>query len=488
MTNANIITYIGHDARWYINQYAEWYNTFPNATPVNFSSFNLSGVAYNWFYPNLFLKILEIPLIVLHVQNIYVVVGVLTIILLSLTFTTIYLAARELNAKHAFQIALAVLILMQVPLNINYLNSLPQILAHTFMYLGIYALLSKRYFIFTLSTIGLIGTSFTTSIIAAMIYGFVLLIRKATIEEWLQTLFFGLIGIMASMPLLLPILSHIHDVSQPTQLLAINQPWFSITAESFANGTLAPNVIRLLLPVLVLTFAWLTYTKYESKLIPIALSLMALLSLSPYLSSLATSFIQPGTWGRMYSFVYVSALFIFAKVNLDKRSGYLTGLATILLLLTAVNIPAAPLSNMKASPFIQAVRNKDWHKATIYSNTSNVIYTKAGTPKMKISPEEYALSSPDYMPVKATDKDNTINFERPEVQYKKYGFKKQTVNHGTALKITVDPKQNTTPLAVWHYDFVNYKVTSTHGKVFISDRDMFMYKGSKKTVITITLT
>ena len=94
MTHLDILSYLQHDSRWWSNQYLEFYTTFNHSTPVSFSSYNNSGLAITTFYPNTFLKLLEIPLVLLKIKNLYIVMGTLTILIYAINLLFIYMNTR----------------------------------------------------------------------------------------------------------------------------------------------------------------------------------------------------------------------------------------------------------------------------------------------------------------------------------------------------------------------------------------------------------
>lgn len=136
---------------------------------------------------------------------------------------------------------------------------------------------------------------------------------------------------------------------------------------------------------------------------------------------------------------------------------------------------------------MNAFRSKDWSNVYRYANIQLKISDSNNRVLIGTESSPVADVSPDYIPRKATLKDNRIAYQPPIIWKSKYGLEKHAIDKGRKLKITINPKHNVTPLGVWHYDFLKYNVSSTKGQVVVSNHDMFEYHGTKKTTIFISL-
>jgi len=489
MTHLDRTSYLLHDGRWWLNQYYEFYSTFPNTSPIALNGFNNSGLAINFFYPNTTLKLFEIPLILLNIQNPYIVMGVLSMIATLLTTLIIYLILKELKLEQPLLLSLFVVLIQLMPLNAQLTNSLPQQFAASFLYLGVYGIISKKYKYITISTILLLNTSFTTCVIAALVYAFTLLYQKANIKEYLLTGIYGIIGIVATLPLLIPIFKNIHSVSQPTQnFAAAKSPWTLLTYLTDNQlGTAQAYTVRSIGPLIVLVLMYITYTKYRNKILPITLIAISLISLSPRISGVITTPIQPGTWTRIWPLVIVCTIFALQNYNIKKHIKALISVMALLLVVISSSLMLLNFNDFKNTNYVAAVRKQNWKEAYRYVNINLDITLKNGHVILRSQPQDAADISPDYIPKKATLKDNLIVYQPPVILKSKYGLEKHAIDKGRKLKITINPKRKVTPLGVWHYDFIKYNIKTTNGYVNVSNHDMFEYHGTKKTTIFISL-
>ena len=489
MTRIDRVSYLIHDSRWWLNQYWDWFNTFPRSAPIATYGYNTTGLAINTFYPNTTLKILEIPLILLHIENPYIVMGILTILCNMILGLCLYLNVKVLSIQKPILVTTALVLLQNIPLNGGLTNSLPQQLGNAFIYLGVYAIISKRYEYMIISTILLLHTSFTTSIIAGVVYAIVLIVSHSSFQDWLEVLFNGIIGVSASMPMLISVFKNISHVAKPTfNFNLAKTPWF---ISGYLNHPDPTTIIafsaRIIGPLLVIILIYITYTKYTSKVIPVILLSITLISASPKISAAMTIPIQVGTWPRVWPIVVTLALIAISNMDTTRYYKYIIGFSIILLGLMSSNLNLISFNNLKDTNYVKAYKTKNWNDVYGYVLTNlHLVYTSNQT-LIYSSPDNMGPISPDYIPSKASIKDNILAYETPSYWKSKYGLEKHAIDKGRKLKITIDPKHNVTPLGVWHYDFLKYNVSSTNGKVVASNHDMFEYHGTKKTTIYISL-
>jgi len=489
MTYLDRMSYLLHDGRWWLNQYYEYYSTFPQNTAVAFNGFNNSGLAINMFYPNFILKIIETPLIILHVQNPYIVMGILNIITISLTFIVLYAIIKQFDIKKPLLATLFVLSIQIMPLNGELTNSIPQQLAVAFLYLGVYAIISKKYEYMIFSTILLVFTSFATCMIAILVYAFVLIIQRESFINWIFVGLHGLIGLLATYPLLFNIFSNLSKVSQPTNNFAgLNAPWTIITyILTDRINTAEALVIRSLGPLIILVIAYLTYTKFSHKLIPYTLAFISIISLSPKISGVLTTPIQAGTWTRIWPIVVVCAMYFLKNIDMQKHYKAITTGTFIIMTIFIMSLNIFNFNDLKETNYVHAIKTKNWSEAYRYSNINLDLTFKNNAVMLRSKPTVVASISPDYIPAKATLNENAIAYTTPQKWLSKYGLEKHTINNGKTLKITINPKRKVTPLGVWHYDFIKYNIKTTNGYVNVSKHDMFEYHGTQKATIYISL-
>ena len=340
-----------------------------------------------------------------------------------------------------------------------------------------------------ISTIVILHTSFTTAIISAIVYATILIITKESISGWINTFFAGTLGIAASMPMLVNIFKNIHYIQGPTHLFNdTSAPWTIIGYLNHPNSQIIITYLtRIIIPLMIIVAMYATYTKYTSKITLYLLIILTFIAASPRLSIILSSPIQAGTWSRIYPLILVLAMLSLSNIDFEKYSYVLPiiGISGLVLIMVTLHI-FIPQSHQN-TPYMNAFRSKDWSNVYRYANIQLKINDNHNHVLIDSKPSPIANLSPDYIPKKATLKDNRIAYQPPIIWKTKYGLEKHSVDHGSKLKITINPKHKITPLGVWHYDFLKYNVSSTHGTVSVTNRDMFEYHGTKKTTIFISL-
>ena len=499
------ITSYMHDGRYWTNQYMEWYHTFPKVNLLNWTSFNQTGLAFNMFYPNNTLRLLELPFIFLHIQNFKYIVNTFTLLQLTISFWVFYQILKQeepMNNSSDFKThniskSILLTLIIQVPLETFYNNSTPQIIATMLIILGTYSLYFNKYWLTTLVTIGLLNDSLSYTIIGCLTFLIVYFITPQSKDRFIKTLIAGLLGIMISMPIIWPILKHLNQVSKPTDQFAdYHLTFFNYTDLS----NFEVHLTRLF--VLSIPLIWIIITTPLKKLqktqiiIFTSMLLFVLIAISPKLLTIISSPIQPGVWTRIWPLYVVLAMFLL-KSNLTKSFNLYTYIpymliATIALGISYYRIGFISANNLENKGMGIYLKQKDYDKWSNNIQTQWDFQLKNNPNPIYVSAHHTARTSPDYMPARATLNDNTLMFTPQKTLKHKYGLTKKAINHGQGLQIKINPnkatiKTNKTPLAVWRYDFMDYKITTTHGKV-IQDKKhvMFYYNGSKPTTITIT--
>lgn len=488
MTHIDMTSAFYHDGRWWANQYFDFKTSFPHVMPISFAAYNNTGLAINMFYPTSTLRLLEVPLILLNVQNAYIVMGYLNIISISCVIISIYLIASHLNYKNKLLISLTFGTIYMSPLLNGPVNSITQQIATALMYLGIYGIIAKKYQYVTLSTFLLLNTSISSSIIAAIAFFTVMVLSKHSKTDWINFIGFGIIGVVLNTPSLLTIISNLHAVQPPTDTFSFKNAPITILGY-FSKKINLPyiGVMRIVNILSISTVIWVVYLsikpQYKKKIIlPLVLIVITAL---PKLNSILSTPIQQGTWSRTWPVLIVLTLLLFQYTSINKKY-YLVILSIIASLNIMTEIANLNLKTTISKTMQSNINNENWN--AVYSEIQAVAWSSNEHSK------EYdktltlvAKFSPDYMPKKATLHDNTIAYNTVNAWKSKYGLEKHAIDKGRKLKITINPKHNTTPLGVWHYDFLKYNVSSTKGQVVVSNHDMFEYHGTKKTTIFISL-
>lgn len=477
-----------HDGRWWANQYFDFKKSFPHVMPVSFAAYNNTGLAINIFYPTGTLRLLETPLILLNVQNPYIVMGYMNIISIACVIISIYLIASHLNYKNKLLISLTFSTIYLSPLLNGPVNSITQQVATALMYLGVYGIIAKKYQYITLSTFLLLNTSISSSLIAAITFFTVMLLYKQSKTEWVKFIGFGAIGVVLNVPSLITLISSLHAVQPPTDTFSFKNAPFTILGY-FSKKINLPYIaiMRIVNLLSISVILWVIYSninvQYKKKIIlPLILVIITAL---PKLNSILSTPIQQGTWARTWPLLIILTFLLFQYVSIHKKY-YLVILGVIASLNIMTEISNLNLNSTVSKTTQSNITNKRWND--VYSEIQAVAWSSNEHSKeYDKTIQSVAKFSPDYIPKKATLRDNTIAYNTPYAWKSKYGLEKYAIDKGRKLKITIDPKHNVTPLGVWHYDFLKYNVSSTNGKVVASNHDMFEYHGTKKTTIFISL-
>lgn len=490
-TNIDNSSYLLHDARWWYNQYIEFKYSFPSIMPISFSSFNNSGLAMTIFYPNNVIRLIEIPLVLCNVSNPYIVIGYLSIINITITFIMIHLVVNYMKIKNPIFISLFFTSFFVLPQNAGPINSISQQLAISFIFYGMYGIISKKYTHLIIATILLLNTSISSSIIAIIAFFTIQIITASTYDEWKKFITAGVMGIIGSLNVLIPILKNINNVLQPTKNLTGDKTKNTIF-EYYNNNLIDPyfliKIVLFITPlILILLYLYCSYKQKNSLKIKIVTAIavtMTVLSMFPKLNGWIMSPIQPGTWTRTWPIFIILIIFLFSTIHLEKYFLICASIAISTLLISISFLNSSPITEINKE-YNTAYKNKNWQD--VASNLQISIYDIPSNKKdYNYIKSMIADLSPDYIPAKATLNDNRIVYTTPQEWLSKYGLEKHSINNGKTLKITIDPKHNVTPLGVWHYDFINYDIKTTSGKVVANSHDMFEYHGTKKATILIS--
>ena len=478
------------DGRWWNNAYYEHFMSFPNLSNIAINGFNHSGLAINMFYPIIPIRIIQLPLLWMNVKSPYIMMVYMNIIAAMLMLIPLYLISKELKIKQPFLIATILLLIQLTPIAGSSNNSLPQLFSNMFILWGIYGIISKKYTLIIVTTVLILTTSFATSIVAAITYIIVLLLQHASIDEWIQTITHGLIGVMLSLPVIGPVLKHLGDVNKPTNLFeSFDAPW--TIYHRIITGQISLYELYFIRTIVIIFIAItlaITFTKISKKSIPWLMLVLLIANASPKIGGVLASPIQPGTFGRMWILVTIATLYAMIDFNTPKQYGALLIIAIPILALILYSLkPSVDIHDYKENTTFKSIKNKDWDQTynNLQSNLKFIQKSKYGTSLIS-DPKKTSKFSMDYTPHKATSKDNYLVFMSNSNYEKKYGVTKESTANGTTIKIKVDPKSNVTPLAVWHYDFINYDIKTTSGKVVANSHDMFEYHGTKKATILIS--
>ena len=483
MIGLDYTSYLSHDARWWLNQYYEYYHTFGRSSVVAFNGFNSSGNVINIAYPQSILKIIETPLVMLHVQDPYVVIGLLTITCVTTYVGLYYVIANHLRIDNPYLTSLFMTSIL-VLTGRGIINSIPQLIATSFILVGVIAIVNEqKWWLMSISVAGMIMSSLTTSIIGAITLIIVFFIAP-TWSKFKKLMTGGLIGLTAALINLIPILHTTLLVNTPykdgiqdkLRVFLIGAP----TYKSYLFVTVATLI--LLIPLLSKNYKQLNTS------LGVIIGLYILISLFPqFASDVIMAPLQKGTYQRVWTLFAVISLFWLKPVLIDKNKTIIA-LSTLFVIGTSYTTYVYyPISTAVETSFIHAYRNKDWHRTyQIIDSNIELRDAKSGQLLMKPKIEDTAKFSPDYTPKNATIQNNVISRLTNDTLIKEYGMSKHAVD-SNKLKISVSPKSKTTPLGVWSYGFIHYDISTTNGKV-ISKDGMFYYIGQNPTTIKIHAT
>lgn len=480
--------YLATDGRWWINQYFEYYNTFPYHGKVAFSGFNQTGLALNSFYPTLPLRWLETPFVLLHVQNIYILFGSISIIITATSFIALYLITKTIGSKNNYFTASMALLIHTAIINPGFSNSLPQYLANTFVLFGVYGLISKKHWILFPTTFGILTTSFATSITACFIYLCVMLASSQNLKDWLKDAFYGIIGLLIALPTILPALMHIKDVMSPTKEFMPTTRNFFFTSYFHTHGiaTAVPITVRVIITAAIFALGVLAYKKLSNKAWLWIAFFYLLTMLFPYFSGFLSAPVQAGTWIRTWPLV--SIMYIYLSQKSSKCINYTSAVIIVFAAMTTylIGVNYDKVDELQPSTFSKALKKDDLKQVSQNMSSDVLLKNKKGKTVLKGTSEHIARVSPDYIPAKATLIDRDLAFLPQKQLYKNYGVQKTIVkNNPNAIKLQVNPILDSTPLAVWHYDFFKYHVTSSAGQVEATNHGTFEYHGKSPAMITI---
>lgn len=478
MTNIDYTSYLSHDARWWLNQYYEYYSTFGHANPVAFHGFNHTGLAINMLYPQSILKLIETPLVLLHIVNPYLVIGILTITLANTFLILNYAIAKKLKTELPLSFALLMTsILLLTGRGIT--NSIPQLIATAFILIGVIAIIdNKKQYLMILSIYGMLSSSLTTSVIGAITLVLIFFIAPSY-KKFKSLFIYGVIGLILALPRLYSIFKVINHVQKPYQgPMQVFQNFILINISSPKALIFITTALFCLLIPLALKDAH-KLNKYIGTIILIYI----LLSAFPKIASRMMTPIQEGTFQRIWTLFSIISIFWIYPIIKSHYRIILNLFTTLILSMSFMTYVYYPISNAIQTPIIKAYNNKNWNEMYAIINTDMLLQDKSKQLLLKSDIKDTAKYSPDYIPSQAKLKQNIVAYTSPSQLEKKYGVKKQPIANNK-LRINITPRHKSTPLAVWKYDFINYKITSTSGTIKVK-HGMFYYDGTKPATITI---
>ena len=483
MGRIDYTSYLSHDARWWLNQYYEYYHTFGHASPVAFYGFNKAGSVINIAYPQAILKILETPLVMLHMQDPYIVIGVLTMMIVASFIGLIYIINKKMRLPDPYLTSLLMTSVL-VLTGRGVVNSLPQLLATSFILIGVIAIIDDtKWYLMTVSVAGMLMTSLTTSIVGAL----TLIIIFFTTPSWSRfkkLMLSGIVGLGIGLLTVIPIL-HLSKI--------VNMPYtggMQFKLATFILTSLNPqDYIFITVALFIFIIPLASKQNYKlNKTLGVIIMIYLVLSLFPqFTNDIIMAPLQKGTFQRIWTLFAIIAICWITPVINSKHKHLIALLTTCVLSTSYATYIYYPISTAAQTPFVKAYHHKDWDKA--YAIVDSEIYLRdKKTGQLLLKPElsETALFSPDYTPKNATKKTLEKVFMSPDTIHKRDGVKKVTID-GNTLKVIVNPKQKITPLVVWHYDFLHYKIDGPTKNLTVKD-GMYYYKGKTPATITITVT
>ena len=478
MTGLDYTSYVSHDARWWLNQYYEFYHTIGHSNIVAFNGFNHTGLLINSTYPNITLKLFELPLVLFHIINPYLVIGFLTILITNIYLYMFNALLSELNTLKSYRLSLSCLYVAIISLTgKGIVNSIPQLISVIFIIMGAIAISSKnKDCLMAPAVAGLLMTSLTTSVIGLITFIIIFFI-KPSMQKFIRLFSAALIGLLLVLPKLIMILYYISQVNLPYQgtMSFFPKSLFVNNSHGFLYITIATFI--LLVPLIIKP------NNPRPSLVGWILLAYIIISAFPQFASELMSFIQKGTFQRMWVVVSIISVYWITPTP-TKSHKLLIDIVTLLLILTSVRTYVYyPISNAKPTPLIKALKHKDWDTAYSVINSNVKLIDKSGQYLIYSTISNTAKFSPDYTPKEAKTRELNTAFTPSNALKKKYGVSK-FANKPNTLTIYVSPKSNQTPLGVWSYSFIKYHVSSSNGKV-TTKNGMFYYYGTSSTKITI---
>lgn len=481
MTRIDYTSYVSHDARWWLNQYYEYYHTIWHPNPVAFNGFNHTGLIINSAYPNIILKAYETPLVLMHIQNPYLVIGIQTLLLANIFVILYYTLLKQLNVETNIRLTLSLFFTsVMVLTGRGIVNSIPQLLATAFILLGVISIIgTKKEWLMVISVVGLLGSSLTTSAIGLITFALVFFIQPTKIK--FKKLFkYGLIGSLIMSYNIYSIIRTVASVQKPYQHGMQKFPTFFIENILKGDGMVFITVAFFLFLVPLLFHQKETLNKYIASIVSIYL----LLSAFPKFSAILMTPIQQGTFQRIWTIFAIIIVFWIVPIS-TKNNKIIIALSTsILIMLSSLTYIYYPITHAVQTPFVKALHNKQWDKLYAIINTDMLLQDKSKQLLMKATTYDTAKISPDYIPKNATLKENIIAYSSPHTMFKKYGVTKYPVNSNTVRVRVQKNNFSSTPLGVWHYNFIKYHASSDTGHITIKN-GMYYYNGHKPAIITI---
>lgn len=484
MTGIDYISYLAHDGRWWLNQYYEYYTTFGHPNEVAFNAFNHTGLIFNQAYPQLILKIIETPLVLLKIVNPYIVMGTIRLLTLNATLVLVYLATKYIDIDRTMRLSYATLLTLLMvmpssPSSRGFTNSTPQSLALIFIIVGVIAILNKnKPYIMAIASFGMLMSSITTSLIGLITLALVFFM-KPTWAQFKQLFSYGLIGALMAVPFLYPTLKTVALVNRPdmqgiSNTITANFIW---EAHPFTITLYALAIVLLAVPIILVNQSQLN--KYAGYVITSYL----LLSTFPKFSGWLMTPIQKNTFFRFWPVLIIITMFWLIPLIKPKFKLILNLVTLLAVMISSLTLILYPIWNAVSTPIVQDYTAKKWDDVYAAIGTNFLLKDKSGQYLMNPLSKDTAIASPDYTPKDATLVQNTVAYTSPHDTLAKYGVIRKAIGSDKLL-VTIHPNHTLTPLGVWHYEFIKYNVSTNHGKIVVK-HGMFYYKGSQSVKITI---
>ena len=472
MTSLNQTIFLTHDGRWWLNQYYEFKQTFPNMSPVAFHGFNHVGLAINSLYPQTILKLIETPLILLNVNSPYIVMGSITILTMIIAVILLKTISNQLVAPEYTWILTFIALIIIYDTSTGFVNSTPQAIGLDFILLGVYAILNRPWLL-TVATYGLLSTSLTTSVIGLITFAIVFFLN-AYWEKFIYLFIAGVMGIIGAIPSLGYILRHVHETL----------PVYQGFAQDYYPTVFQSNhiVYLLIFMILILTIPLSChYWKQPPYWLTIIVVGYVILKFFPHFTAILSTPIQPGTWTRTLPIFAIALMFWLAPFfeSYPKNSILKTLFLVICALFTLpsyteltyyINRP------IHQSDYIQDQKDGHWDK--VYNRLQSNFKIKIDHTDLS-AVQSYMRNirkiSPDYIPKDATLHERTLAFHNQDYLKTHLALTKQVTNYNqmTIKLTTTDNKWH--PLVVWSYPFINYHIQATDGDV-MTKHGMFYFR------------
>jgi len=323
-------------------------------------------------YPQSILKLIETPLVLLHIVNPYLVIGILTIMLANTFLILNYVIAKKLKTEIPLSFALLMTSILLLT-GRSIINSIPQLIATAFILIGVIAIIDhKKQYLMILSIYGMLSSSLTTSIIGAITLILIFFIQPSY-KKFKSLFIYGSIGLIFALPHLYPIFKVINHVQKPYQgpmdyfsnfiLINISSPKTLIFITTALFCLLIPLALK--------------DAHKLNKYVGIIILIYVTISAFPKIASKIMSPIQEGTFQRIWTLFSIISIFWIYPIIKSHYRIMLNLFTTLILSMSFMTYIYYPMTNAIQTPVIKAYNNKNWDEMYAIISTDMVLQDKS---------------------------------------------------------------------------------------------------------------